>query len=95
MKYSDYIRCACGECIAMPTATECRCCTEYAQYRNKLAELPEPTQDTERIQCITKHPGFEPVCLNMWVLQAAFYTFRQRYGNIQATQNELVTYKGL
>ena len=32
------------------------------------------------IQCITEHDGFEAVCLNIWVLQAAFFSYRQKYG---------------
>ena len=30
--------------------------------------------------CITGHPGFHGVCLDMWVLQTAYFSFRQRYG---------------
>ena len=82
--HSFFRRCACGECIIMPTVNECRCCAEYAQYRHKIEELPA----NDRVLCITLHPGFQVVCLNNWVLQAAYYSDRQRYGNIQANQQE-------
>ena len=26
--------------------------------------------------CITKHPGFQAVCLNRWVLQTAWYQYK-------------------
>ena len=29
--------------------------------------------------CITQHPGFQAVCLNRWVLQCAWYQYRQQY----------------
>jgi len=32
------------------------------------------------IKCITEHEGFEAVCLNVWVLQASYFTYRQHYG---------------
>ena len=32
------------------------------------------------VQCITDHPGFEAVCLNVWVLQTAYFQLRQEYG---------------
>ena len=31
--------------------------------------------------CITEHEGFGAVCLNRWVLQTAYYQYRQQYGN--------------
>uniref|UniRef100_A0A8C6KJ42 P2X purinoreceptor 7 intracellular domain-containing protein n=1 Tax=Nothobranchius furzeri TaxID=105023 RepID=A0A8C6KJ42_NOTFU len=35
--------------------------------------------------CITEHPGFEPVALNPYVLQAVYGTFLQLYGEMQET----------
>ena len=29
--------------------------------------------------CITQHPGFQAVCLNRWVLQTAWYRYKQQY----------------
>ena len=40
------------------------------------------TQKIEGVaQCIVQHPGFDGVCLNVWVLQTAFFSFRQHYGS--------------
>lgn len=58
---------------------ECVCCQEIPQVKSKLREvaqvdgLPEPN-------CITQHPGFLAVCINRWVLQTAWYQYRQFYG---------------
>lgn len=41
----------------------------------KVDDLGDPN-----ILCITDHPGFSPVCLNPWVLQASYYQYRQEYG---------------
>ena len=32
------------------------------------------------INCITEHVGFEPVFLNVWVLQAGYFMYKQHYG---------------
>ena len=59
-------RCACGNCAAMSTAAENRCCHSYAQIRGLM--LPSQA-------CISEHPGFEGNCLNPWVLEASVYEF--------------------
>ena len=42
------------------------------------------------VQCITDHPGFEAVCLNVWVLQSAYFQFRagvwNKYNSINYKQ---------
>ena len=41
------------------------------------------------ISCITDHEGFESVCLNVWVLQTAYFNYRQRYGEaVEKTVHE-------
>jgi len=32
------------------------------------------------VKCITDHEGFQPVCLNLGVLQPAYFTYQQHYG---------------
>ena len=66
--------CQCGHCQVMETSRECVCCKEIPKVVDKIL-----TSDLEQ-GCITKHEGFEPVCLNTWVLQAAYFEYRQRYG---------------
>lgn len=58
----------------MPTAVECVCCNEIQQMTDMLQDI-----DSD-ISCITQHEGFEAVCLNVWVLQAAYFNYRQQYG---------------
>ena len=71
----------------MKTSDECVCCHEYDQVVQKCQEVedlglgPMPT-------CITKHPGFESVCLNVWNLQAVYMEYKQQYGDMSAVANE-------
>ena len=80
-----YLRCSCGNCVVMPSQRECICCREVVPVLNKLSEAKD-----EDIKCITDHPGFSAVCLNVLVLQAAYSEYRQQYGNYNATINESV-----
>ena len=63
-------RCTCGHCIVMPTSRECVCCAEIEEVTERMQEGPH------EVTCITEHEGFEPVCLNVWVLQAAYFQYR-------------------
>ena len=56
----------------MPTGEECICCCEIALVVDKL-------EGTGAL-CITEHEGFNAVCLNIWVLQTAFFQYKQQYG---------------
>ncbi|KAJ8018712.1 hypothetical protein HOLleu_43145 [Holothuria leucospilota] len=64
--------CHCGHRVVMPTARECKCCTEIPQVQNRMEE--------EGADCITTHPGFHGVCLDVWSLRTAYYGYRQQYG---------------
>ena len=59
----------------MPLAVECICCCEVERIQQKIQEGPS------QVDCITLHEGFDAVCLNVWVLQAAYFQYRQHYGN--------------
>ena len=61
----------------MPTVIESRCCQEIHTVMDKMSEC-DPD-----LQCITLHPGIEPVCLNIWSLQTACMQYRQQYGHVQ------------
>ena len=63
----------------MSTSEECVCCMEITEVVGKLNELSDPSA-----VCITTHPGFSPVCLNVWVLQASYYHYRQEYGTTES-----------
>ncbi|XP_069133573.1 uncharacterized protein [Argopecten irradians] len=69
--------CRCGHCPAMPTEKESLCCKEMDQVQNKLSE-----------GCITAHSGFDAVCLNEYVLETAYLTFRQYHGPLPEDQNK-------
>jgi hypothetical protein len=51
----------------MNTVQECVCCREIGTIVGKINQLEDSS-----ILCITAHPGFNFVCLNVWVLQTAY-----------------------
>lgn len=59
----------------MPTPAECVCCLEITSTADKIG-----TSEIPGIVCITSHEGFDAVCLNVWVLQASYFNYRQHYG---------------
>ncbi len=59
----------------MSTSEECVCCKEIANVVDKVNELNDSS-----VGCITEHPGFNSVCLDVWVLQTAYFQYRQQYG---------------
>ena len=65
--------CQCDNCH-MPTSIESICCCEMDKVAQKKGQNNTP------VNCITEHDGFNSVCLNVWVLQAAYYSYRQDYG---------------
>ena len=60
----------------MPTPVECVCCKEIDATANKS----EGSVSGEAVECIADHEGFSAVCLNVWVLQASFFSYRYHYG---------------
>ncbi|KAK3744182.1 hypothetical protein QZH41_020569, partial [Actinostola sp. cb2023] len=68
--------CTCGNCVVMETIQESVCCRATPAIQNEILVLDLGRENPPL--CITDHPGFQPVCLNMWVLQN--FAFRQRYG---------------
>ena len=59
----------------MSTSCECVCCAEIDEVAEKMQEGPH------EVTCIIAHEGFEAVCLNVWVFQAAYFQYRQHYGD--------------
>ncbi|XP_062605333.1 uncharacterized protein LOC134267130 [Saccostrea cucullata] len=78
--------CTCGNCIVMPTAAECVCCQEV----DRVHALLEESENA--INCITFHPGFHPACLNVYVLQIAYYQYRQQYNESIPDSSEMYRY---
>ena len=58
-----YFRYTCENCQILNRNEEYTCCSEFP-------EAPV---------CITQHPGFQAVCLNRWVIQTAWYQYKQQY----------------
>lgn len=48
------------------------CCLEDTRITDIMAEVNITT-------CIIEHPGFNFVCLDTWVLDTAYYHYRQQY----------------
>jgi len=81
-------RCECGICQPMPTAHESVCCAEISQVWQKVEDQRPEIQ----MSCITEHPGFQSNCLDVWVLETAYYAFRQQYGADNRTAHEKFRY---
>ena len=45
--------------------------------KNKIIEAVTSGECQEEPKCITQHPGFHPDCINSWVLQTAWYQYKQ------------------
>ncbi|XP_068739362.1 P2X purinoceptor 7-like [Montipora capricornis] len=71
--------CACGNCQRLTRVVECICCSEIDCVVAKNNEAVEAEGLGELPVCITQHPGFSAVCLNRWVLQTAWYQYKQQY----------------
>ncbi|XP_060077950.1 P2X purinoceptor 7-like [Ylistrum balloti] len=74
--------CRCGHCQKMSTETESICCQEIEEVQTLMSKHPN------RLACITDHPGFEVICLNVYVLETAYLTFRQYHGPLPDNQNK-------
>ena len=61
----------------MPTIRECICCCEVERVMMKKEESGDV------VNCITDHDGFHSVCLDVWVLQTAYFSYRQHYGAVE------------
>ncbi|XP_022101364.1 P2X purinoceptor 7-like [Acanthaster planci] len=66
--------CECEQCTPMPSVRESKCCKEID------AVLRMTESFVLDLDCITEHPGFRTVCLDRWVLDTAYYQYRQQYG---------------
>lgn len=65
---TDWCSCKHCEVLANFTESECLCCTE----------LGEEAQALQFERCITEHPDFSIICLNMAVLRVAYFELRAR-----------------
>ena len=59
------------------------CCQEVDIVEAKLTYI-EPISGTHKtLTCITLHPGFKSVCLDVWTLQVAYLAYRQEHGHYE------------
>ena len=63
----------------MSTARKRVCCLEITAIEDKMSELQTLDPNSEAT-CITEHPGFSGVCLDMWVLQTAARQISHTHG---------------
>ncbi|KAG7462307.1 hypothetical protein JOB18_022309 [Solea senegalensis] len=66
----------------MPTSPENLCCREIPKVLRRLNQLQNPPS------CMADHPGFEPVCLNVFSLQKALNIYRADYGPLRLRGRE-------
>ena len=78
-------RCTCDLCSHMPTERESHCCQEVDRLQEKIEAFNDDGGD---IACITQHPGFASVCLDRYVLETAYFQYRQQYGEAQHEDHE-------
>jgi hypothetical protein len=62
----------------MDDRNERRCCRSIGEIEGKLGEAQNV--DNSQPKCITEHPGFGTVCLDVWVLQTAWMQYVNQYG---------------
>ena len=84
----------------MDRTEECVCCHEVPEVMNKNEEVFETDKLKEKPSCITDNPAFKAVCLNPWVLQVAWYHYKQQYGTMategpEDRKNRHVAYRQL
>ena len=58
---------------AMTTSNESICCSE-------VDRVVEKKEGGSAVSCIIDHKGFHSVCLDVWVLQTAYFNYQQHYG---------------
>ena len=77
--YWMFARCFYGYCQTMWQQEGNICFQEVDVVKRKYLEAVEVENMEEPPKCIVEHPGFQAVCLNYWVLRAA-WQYKQQYG---------------
>jgi len=65
----------------MDRSEECICCQEVEKVKRLNESAVEMGELEQEPTCVTMHPGFKAVCLNIYVLRTASFQYRQQYGN--------------
>ena len=75
--------------MEMATETESHCCSEIGEISSKIEQYNKEGTTTNHVTCITDHPGFRTVCLDRYVLETAYFQYRQQYGDVAVgSENE-------
>ncbi|CAH3131259.1 unnamed protein product [Porites lobata] len=69
----------CGMCQPMPSVPENVCCHEIGQIWLMTKVTDASPQTGVQMSCITEHPGFQSTCLDVWILETAYYAYRQQH----------------
>ena len=72
--------CYCHQCVNTQTAREQLCCQTLPEAVNYFDDAINRYNVFEPYTCICEHPGFQAVCLNDYVLEVAWLTYKQQYG---------------
>ena len=72
-------RCTCGNCQVLERVEAYICYQEIEAVQNNNIEAVTSGEYEEQPQCITQDPGFHAVSTNRWVLQVAWYQYKQQY----------------
>ena len=72
----------------MPQVDESICCHEIVKVADKMT-YPDLFDGTIVYhECITHHPGFKTVCLDIWTLQVAYFAYKQMNDGEHHTDGE-------
>ncbi|XP_060589285.1 uncharacterized protein LOC132744554 [Ruditapes philippinarum] len=82
--------CECENCRALDNDRESICCNEIDSVKLKIEQYKE--EMATDLSCITRYPGFQSVCLDRYVLETAYYQYRQQYVKVEHTNNKRQRY---
>ena len=68
-----------GRFIDQPKGV-CRCCHEIADCLIEMNDELVVNELGKQAKCITDHPGFNAICLNIWALQLSAGLYQTRDG---------------
>lgn len=75
-------RCECGNCsvFLLQNISECYCCKELEGCGESLETdlVQQDFSPNTSLNCVTDHPGFNPVCLQKWSLRMAAGKFKTK-----------------
>ena len=89
MLYLFIHRCDSGNCsvVLAQNISECYCCKELEGCGEALESdlVQQDISPNAILNCVTEHPGFNPVCLQKWSLRMAHHGCKQIQDQGEAT----------